>query len=147
MKVKLVLFFCWDWQQHHLRWWREVSVPVSHAMILLIATDLASCMPVFYFSLLSKILKTLAKGLCQVFVVLPNPWILSDCHDPGTCSANQSSDTDQLTSFGCGAHGEDFETSWYKVPAIQQWDLLCIINFKTAPLCRYLMAWSRKETA
>lgn len=146
MKVKLFLFFCWDWQQHLLGWWWEVSVPVSNVMILLIATDLNSCVTLFYFSLLSKLLEILAKGLCQVFVLLPVPWILSDCLDSGTCSTDQPNVTDWLTSFGCEAHGEDFETSCYKMPATQQWDLLCIINFKTALLSSYLLAWSRKET-
>lgn len=146
MKVKLVLFFCWDWQQHLLGWWWEVSVPVSHIMILPIATDLKNCMTLFHFSLLSKLLEISAKGFWQVFVLLPIPWIVSDFRDSGTCSTDQSSDTDWLTSFGCEAHGEDFETPWYKMAATQQWDLLCIINSKTALLSSYLLAWSRKET-
>lgn len=141
MPVQLVLFFCWGWQQHLLRWWWEVSVAVSHITILLIATDLASCVTVFCFSLLSKLVETSAKGLCQVFVVLPAPWILSGCHDPGTWSTDQSSDTDWFTS-----HGEDFETFWYEMPAVRQWHLLCIINFKTTLLLGCLMARSQKDT-
>lgn len=142
IKVKQVLFFSWDWQQHLLGWRWEVSVPVSHAMILLVATDLTSCTPVFYFSLLRKLLETLHKGLCHISVVLPIPWNLSDCHDPGICSTDQSSDTDWLTP-----RGKDLETSWHKMPAIQQWDLLCIISFKTTLFFSYLIAWSRIETA
>lgn len=141
MKVQLVLFSCGGWQQHLPGWWWEVSVAVPHVMILLTATDLASCVTVFCFSLLSKLSETAAKGLCQVSVVLPIPWILSGCHDLGTRSTDQSSDTDWFTS-----HGEDFETSWYEMPAVQQRHLLCIINFKTTLLFGCLMAWSQKDT-